>query len=362
MSFYQKATRTARTALGPVGVAAAFGTSTSILLGRHTSSTTASKTNHIASHHLSAIARNHFTSISKATNTGTQTHVNVNQFKTSASNPLAFVKTQRRFASTIPKEIVQKKETFVPKEKAVPKTDQGNSNTSRGFVAWYESHLNARPVATKAVTGSILWGLGDFVAQVVPTMFQDDAATSDSDSTTSNGDSSSSALVNVKQFEYDYPRTARAVVFGFAIHAPLSHVHFNFLEWMTIRSGFQGLSIPVFKTVMEQFVYWSWFSNSLYHGAMGVMQGMTFDQVYNRIADVLWDTQKAQWVFWIPVQLLNFQFVPIRHQLNVVLLTSVVWTALLSAWYPPEDKEEAEEKLEISNGAKADAADVEKTR
>jgi hypothetical protein len=35
------------------------------------------------------------------------------------------------------------------------------------------------------------------------------------------------------------------------------------------------------------------------------------------------------------VQLLNFNYVPVRHQLNVVLLTSIVWTALLSMWYPP---------------------------
>lgn len=82
------------------------------------------------------------------------------------------------------------------------------------------------------------------------------------------------------------------------------------------------------------------------------MQGKTFQQIYDRIADVLWDTQKAQWVFWIPVQLLNFNFVPVRHQLNVVLLTSVVWTALLSAWYPPEedDKESHEIKKDENNG------------
>ena len=71
---------------------------------------------------------------------------------------------------------------------------------------------------------------------------------------------------------------------------------------------------------------------------------MTPSQIYDRIADVLWETQKAQWVFWIPVQLLNFQFVPVRHQLNVVLLTSIVWTALLSAWYPPEDSEKDKTK------------------
>ena len=44
------------------------------------------------------------------------------------------------------------------------------------------------------------------------------------------------------------------------------------------------------------------------------------------------------------MQLLNFQFVPVRHQLNVVLVTSIVWTALLSAWYPPEEKKEDEER------------------
>lgn len=70
---------------------------------------------------------------------------------------------------------------------------------------------------------------------------------------------------------------------------------------------------------------------------MGFMTGLTPTQIMNRINDVLWETQKAQWVFWIPVQLLNFRFVPVRHQLNVVLMTSVVWTALLSAWYPPQD-------------------------
>ena len=81
----------------------------------------------------------------------------------------------------------------------------------------------------------------------------------------------------------------------------------------------------------------------MYHGAMGLMQGQTPAEAMKRIEDLLWDTQKAQWAFWIPVQLLNFRFVPVRHQLNVVLLTSIVWTALLSAWYPPvEDEEEGE--------------------
>ena len=71
---------------------------------------------------------------------------------------------------------------------------------------------------------------------------------------------------------------------------------------------------------------------------MGAMQGHSLEKITNRVKDVLWETQKAQWVFWIPVQLVNFQYVPVRHQLNVVLVTSIVWTALLSAWYPPGEE------------------------
>jgi protein Mpv17 len=204
--------------------------------------------------------------------------------------------------------------------RSTPFTTKAAAETKSGFLAWYEGHLEARPVLTKMVTGSILWGLGDAVGQTVPQLIF--------------GDSSETAT----QKPYDYARTGRAVFYGFAIHAPCSHLHYNFLEWMTVKGGFTGLGIPVFKAFMEQFVYWSWVSNALYHGAMGAMQNMTFQQIYDRIADVLWETQKAQWVFWIPVQLLNFRFVPVRHQLNVVLITSVAWTALLSVWYPPEEE------------------------
>ena len=167
---------------------------------------------------------------------------------------------------------------------ATSETTAAATSSKTGFVGWYESHLEAAPVRTKAVTGMILWGLGDIVAQLVPHFVFDEKKDSDT-----NGDKSSPA----KPFVYDYARTGRAALFGFAIHAPLSHVHYNFLEWMTVRAGFQGLSVPVFKTIMEQFVYWSWFSNSLYHGAMGALQGWTWEQCYDRIADVLWDTQKV---------------------------------------------------------------------
>ena len=209
MAFYQRASKLA---FLPAGGAAAA------VLGSRccTSSTTNQKMNQVAISRLNGIATKQFSTFPRA-----QYH--------------------RRFASAIPKEAT----TTTTNSTTTPATTSNNGGN--GFVQWYEGHLQARPVMTKAITGSILWGVGDVVAQVVPTYFDTEDKSSASD-----GGSSVESSSKEKEFKYDFPRTARAVTFGFALHAPLSHLHFNFLEWMTVKGGFQGLSIPVFKTIMEQ--------------------------------------------------------------------------------------------------------------
>jgi hypothetical protein len=117
------------------------------------------------------------------------------------------------------------------------------TKSSKSFVEWYEGHLQYAPVGTKMVTGGILWGIGDAVAQLIPQLAFEE---NEKDGNNKKETSSLSSLT------YDLPRTGRAVFFGFALHAPTSHVHFNFLEWMTVRAGVTGLGIPVFKAVMEQ--------------------------------------------------------------------------------------------------------------
>jgi hypothetical protein len=231
-------------------------------------------------------------------------------------------------------------------------TSKSGSGKIFSFLKWYEHHLSKSPITTKMISGAFLWGIGDLVAQIIPqiivknddgeSQFLESSSSSSSTSTTSASINSTyisttTAYPSIDDIvsNLDWIRTGKAVLFGFAIHAPASHGHFNLLEYMTKQLKLTGLSIPIFKTIMEQFIYWSWISNSMYHSYMGIMDGLSPSQIYNKLEAVLWDTQKAQWMFWIPIQLLNFQFIPIRHQLNVVLVTSIVWTALLSMWYPP---------------------------
>mmetsp|Transcript_21555 Transcript_21555/g.66458 ORF Transcript_21555/g.66458 Transcript_21555/m.66458 type:complete len:207 (-) Transcript_21555:170-790(-) len=166
----------------------------------------------------------------------------------------------------------------------------------------YEAALCRYPVPTKMASGAVLWGLGDAVAQAG----------------------------SAQQREFDGARLGRAVVYGTVIHAPIAHCHYEFLEAFVQRTGFSAATAPLAKLVMEQFVYWGWVSNALYHFSMAKMEGYSVNDSAQRVSDRLWATMKSQWAFWIPVQYLNFKFVPVRHQLGVVLTTSVAWCAFLS--------------------------------
>ena len=175
-----------------------------------------------------------------------------------------------------------------------------------------EAALVSRPVPTKMATGCALWSLGDFTAQ---------------------------SLTRADGEALDGARLGRVAVYGGLLHAPIAHVHYNFLEWAVVRADVAVARRPVVKVVVEQFVYWGYFSNALYHFAMATFEGAPPSAAVDRVRDRLWPTMLAQWSFWIPVQYLNFRFIPVRHQLNVVLTTSVAWTAFLSWTFPPAKAE-----------------------
>ena len=100
------------------------------------------------------------------------------------------------------------------------------------------------------------------------------------------------------------------------------------VRWATAKS-----MVPWYKMFIEQFVYWSYFTNAYYHAVLGALRRRGPARLRSRL---LWDTLKAQWAFWIPAQLINFRFVPVRHQLNFVLVVSLFWTTFLSLAFPPE--------------------------
>jgi len=187
----------------------------------------------------------------------------------------------------------------------------------RQAISSYEAQLEARPLLTKSITSGVLYGLGDGLAQTVTRRQQ--------------------RSTGVEPSAFDGARWLRAVAFGGLFYPLPAHVHYNFLERLVVvRMGVQPARVPFVKMFIEQFVYWSYFSNAYYHAVLGALQGMSVAQVSDRVTSTLWDTLKAQWAFWIPAQLINFKYTPVRHQLNFVLVVSLAWTTFLSLAFPPK--------------------------
>jgi len=183
--------------------------------------------------------------------------------------------------------------------------------------AAYEGALETRPILTKSVTSGVLYGAGDWLAQTIAARQQHGSG---------GGDATG----------FDGPRWLRAVIYGGVFYPYVAHLHYNFLYWVVVVMwATPAARVPWLKAFIEQFVYWSYFTNSYYHFVLGALQGYSSAECYQRVADTLWDTLKAQWAFWIPAQLINFKYVPVRHQLNFVLVVSLFWTTFLSLAFPP---------------------------
>ena len=101
---------------------------------------------------------------------------------------------------------------------------------------------------TKACTSLVLFGAGDVLAQVhrLPSALQSSVLL-----IKQVVDQGSALKVN----SYDFGRTARAGIFGFALLGPLSHCHYTFMHWLfnTRLKLPNTLATSVAKMFLEQF-------------------------------------------------------------------------------------------------------------
>lgn len=192
--------------------------------------------------------------------------------------------------------------------------DGARPSVLNAFGAWYEAQLVQQPMLVKVVTSGVLWGVGDLLGQILSAWHV--------------------GLLTGRHF--DVPRFIRSLVYGGVLYAPVAHAHSNLLEWLLgSKRGMTGARATVVKVVVEQFVFWSYFSNAYYHVMMGALQGHGVAACIHGLADNFVSTLIAQWALWLPAQTIQFRYVPVRHQLGFVLFCSLVWSTFLSAAYPP---------------------------
>jgi Mpv17 / PMP22 family len=208
-----------------------------------------------------------------------------------------------------------------------------------GVLHAYRSSLREHPLATKTATGGTLAVVGDAVAQ------RRQASTAASSSSNAddddNGDQASTAAA---PSSYDSRRAASFMAFDMAYRAlqhylfPLlvAHCHGQLLSQLLPHQFVDtGVVSTEYLAAMERtlgsqlgivpFLYYP-----VFFAFTGFLQGLTAQSSWSRAVDNFPALMKRNLAFWIPVQFVQFMFVPDDLQIPFLSAAGLCWTFILS--------------------------------
>ncbi|TDH66712.1 hypothetical protein CCR75_006573 [Bremia lactucae] len=173
----------------------------------------------------------------------------------------------------------------------------------RGFYRlWdaYASLLVTHPLSTKIVTGGTIAGLGDIGCQVLLEGERKDA-------------------------KFDLKRTAIFTFLGGVAVSPILHVWYGFLG-----SRLPGISKATItkRLVLDQIIFAPVFL-SIFLSSVQALEGHA-DDIQDKLRADWWPLTKANWVIWVPAQIINFRFVPATMQVLFSNVMGLVWNSYLS--------------------------------
>ncbi|KAK1829221.1 hypothetical protein QBC39DRAFT_138229 [Podospora conica] len=167
------------------------------------------------------------------------------------------------------------------------------------MLRWYQARLAARPLLTQAVTTSLLFGLGDVIAQ--------------------------QAVEKKGTAHHDLARTSRMCLYGGAVFGPCAATWFKTLQRHVVVPGKPNATILA-RVACDQGLFAPTFIG-VFLGSMAVLEGSSPGE---RLAAAYWPALSANWLVWPFVQLVNFKVVPLEHRLLFVNAVSIGWNCYLS--------------------------------
>ena len=166
-----------------------------------------------------------------------------------------------------------------------------------GALAWYLGLLERQPLPTKMVTAGFISVGGDTICQ----------------------------LGVEHRTQVDKMRSLRFFMLGSCLTAPWYHLWFAALAW---RIPGAGLVAGLKKMTVDQLVMPHVF-NPLYMAVLMALEARLHLWLPT-MQDGYLEMLKANWLLWVPCQLVNFGLVPMPLQVLFMNSVSVVWVCYLS--------------------------------
>lgn len=126
---------------------------------------------------------------------------------------------------------------------------------------------------------------------------------------------------------YDGLRTIRFAIVGTTLHAPYWFYGFRFIDKLPL--GGQTLMSAFRRSIATQILLSPPYF-ILFYGWLGVLEGLTYQQILEEKQQPIMDTVQRGLIFWPIVNSINFRFMLPNHRLHYVTVAGVFWNAAVS--------------------------------
>mmetsp|Transcript_7758 Transcript_7758/g.12842 ORF Transcript_7758/g.12842 Transcript_7758/m.12842 type:complete len:305 (+) Transcript_7758:150-1064(+) len=191
-------------------------------------------------------------------------------------------------------------------------------NPAADLLEAYTHTLKAHPLVTKMLTGGVLATCGDAIAQSM-----NDEDTYDRRRALSFG-----------TFDMAY-RALQHVAFPIIVQQCQGQYASGLLGSLGVLNAFDGhtdLLAAMEQTLASQLGIVPFLYYPVFFALTGFVQGLTSDQAIQRAQETFLPLMKRNLLFWIPVQFVQFGFVPTDLQIPFLSICGLCWTFILSAY------------------------------
>jgi hypothetical protein len=148
----------------------------------------------------------------------------------------------------------------------------------------------------------------------------------------------------------DWTRHAVFCTFGFAYLGGFQYWLYNvkFTQWcgpITQKFGHKA-SAPL-KTFIDQAIHHPFMYFPTFYAIKAKVSGQPMSYAVEKYKSEIWESVKTLWSVWVPLQLINFAFVPRHMRVPYVAGVSFGWTMILSVMQGKFDKAASDEKEKV---------------
>eukprot|EP01095_Lingulamoeba_sp_RSL-Kostka_P015936 TRINITY_DN752_c0_g1_i1.p1 TRINITY_DN752_c0_g1~~TRINITY_DN752_c0_g1_i1.p1 ORF type:complete len:193 (-),score=24.83 TRINITY_DN752_c0_g1_i1:183-761(-) len=175
----------------------------------------------------------------------------------------------------------------------------------------YTYSLSKYPLRTQIITSGGLWFLGDLISQKLESRGKENT-------------------------DIDWTRLIVSVTYGTILAGPIFHLWYKFLDAKTIHILAKSRAKYIFsKIALDQCVFefpflFLFFASTTYLEDFLKKKPEPTKHLKEKLKNEYFPTYFMDCKVWIPIQILNFAFVPVKFQALFVNAVCVGWNAFLS--------------------------------